>query len=42
MNWKRIRLFLSIVYRYDWTETRMRPKTAWEVAGIMHPSEEVK
>ena len=35
-DWLRVRLFLSIVWRVDQSESRMSAKTAWEVAGIVH------
>lgn len=39
MFWRRVTLFLGIVYRIDQSETRMRPRLAWEVAGIIWPQE---
>lgn len=33
---RRIWLFLLLVYRIDQSESRMRPDTAWAVAGIVH------
>lgn len=32
-----VKLFLGIVWRVDWTETRMPMKVAWSVARTIHP-----
>lgn len=37
-RWYRtVKLFLGIVWRVDWTETRMPMKVAWEIARLIHP-----
>lgn len=33
---RRMKLFLSIVWRIDMSETRMSIAKAWEVSGILH------
>jgi len=34
---RRVWLFVRIVWRIDQSETRMRPSLAWEVSGIIWP-----
>lgn len=37
-RWYRtIKLFLGIVWRFDWSEQRMSINTAWFIARIVHP-----
>jgi hypothetical protein len=35
-HWRRISLFLRIVYRKHECDWRIPPSVAWEVAGIVH------
>jgi len=36
--YRKIKLFLGIVWRPDWIGGRIAVSTAWEVAGIVHDS----